>query len=213
VNQRIIQGNKLQVNVRKNKFQSLAMRGAAALALAAVFYMAPAGAVAVLCKDDLKNHMNVDSSLVSSCIDAGVGNIGNGQNDDFLNAGNTGWTDITSLASSLSFTQNGSTGTFSFDSTLWNTFGDIALGFKFGTGNQPDEWFVYLLNDLVSSGSWSFVNVFGKGGGLSHLTLYGGEEECCVNVPEPSTLTLFGAALSALALALRYRRRTFGSSY
>jgi hypothetical protein len=32
-------------------------------------------------------------------------------------------------------------------------------------------------------------------------------------VPEPSTLTLFGVALSALALALLYRRRTFGSSY
>jgi PEP-CTERM motif len=214
VNQRIILRSTLQVNVMKNRFQSLAMRGAAALALAAVFYVAPAGAIGVLCKDDLKNHMSLDSAFVSSCIDAGLGNIGNGKNDDFLNGGSaSGWTDITSLASFLSKTQNGSTGTFSFDPTLWDDFGSIALGFKFGTGNQPDEWFVYLLNDLVSSGSWTFFNVFGTGGGLSHLTLYGGEGECCVNVPEPNTLTLFGVALSALALALRYRRRTFGSSH
>jgi hypothetical protein len=162
--------------------------------------MAPAGAVPVLCEDVNLNHMLVDSSYVQSCIDAGVGNIGNGQNDDFLNAGNTGWTDITGDASFISFTQNGSTGTFSFDSSLWDDNGSIALGFKFGTGNQPDEWFVYLLQDLVSSGTWEFVNVFGTGGGLSHITLYGGEG---TTVPEPATLLLFGLGLLSLGFARR----------
>jgi hypothetical protein len=162
--------------------------------------MAPAGAVPVLCEDVNLNHMLVDGSYVQSCIDAGVGNIGNGQNDDFLNAGNTGWTDITGDASFISFTQNGSTGTFSFDSSLWDDNGSIALGFKFGTGNQPDEWFVYLLQDLVSSGTWEFVNVFGTGGGLSHITLYGGEG---TTVPEPATLLLFGLGLLSLGFARR----------
>jgi hypothetical protein len=174
--------------------------GAAALALAAALYMAPAAAAPILCEDPNLNHMLVDSSLVQSCIDAGVGNIGNGQNDDFLNAGNTGWTDISGSAS-LSFTQSGSTGTFSFDSSLWSDFESLAIGFKFGTGNQPDEWFVYLLQDLVSSGDWEFVNVFGKGGGLSHLTLYAGEETH--DAPEPATLALLGLGLLSLGFARR----------
>jgi hypothetical protein len=176
-----------------------AISGAAALALAAAFYMAPAGAVSILCEDPNLNHMLVDSAYVQSCIDAGVGNIGNGQNDDFLNAGNTGWTDISGSAS-LAFSQNGSTGTFSFDSSLWNTNDSLAIGFKFGTGNQPDEWFVYLLQDLVSSGNWEFVNVFGKGGGLSHLTLYSGGE---TTVPEPGVLALFALGLLSLGFARR----------
>jgi hypothetical protein len=176
-----------------------AIGGAAALALAAAFYMAPASSAPILCENINLNHMLVDSAYVQSCIDAGVGNIGNGQNDDFLNAGNTGWTDISSVAS-LSFTQNGSTGTFSFDSSLWNDFEDLAIGFKFGTGNEPDEWFVYLLQDLVSSGNWEFVNVFGTGGGLSHLTLYAGEDR---QVPEPAMLSLLGLGLLSLGFARR----------
>jgi hypothetical protein len=177
-----------------------AISGAAALALAAAFYMAPAGAVPVLCEDVNLNHMLVDGSYVQSCIDAGVGNIGNGQNDDFLNAGNTGWTDVTSQATTFGFSQNGSTGSFFFNPALWNTFDEIAIGFKFGTGNQPDEWFVYLLQDLVSSGTWEFVNVFGKGGGLSHLTFYAGEG---TTVPEPATLLLFSLGLLSLGFARR----------
>jgi hypothetical protein len=58
-------------------------------------------------------------------------------------------------------------------------------------GNQPDEWFVYLLDPLVSSGDWSFVNLFGTGGGLSHVQLYGVERG--TSVPEPGTLGLFGS--------------------
>jgi hypothetical protein len=174
---------------------------AAALALAAVCYTAPASAAPILCETITNNHMLVDSAFVQSCIDAGVGNIGNGQNDDFLNAGNTGWTDITGDASFLSFTQNGSTGTFSFDSSLWDDNDSIAIGFKFGTGNEPDEWFVYLLQDLVSSGNWSFVNVFGKGGGLSHLTLYGGGGD--TPVPEPAMLVLLSLGLLSLSFARR----------
>ena len=173
---------------------------AAVLALATVGYVTPASAVPVSCKVVTNNHMLVDSAHVQSCIDAGTGNIGNGQNDDFLNAGNTGWTDISSQAS-LSFTQNGSTGTFSFDSSLWDDFADLAIGFKFGTGNEPDEWFVYLLQDLVSSGNWEFVNVFGKGGGLSHLVLYAGEGT--TTVPEPAMLTLFGLGLLSFGFARR----------
>jgi ABC-type proline/glycine betaine transport system substrate-binding protein len=68
---------------------------AAVLAMAAFAYVAPASATPVSCKDLNQNYMNTDSAYVASCVDAGVGNIGNGQNDDFLNgAFGSGWTDI-----------------------------------------------------------------------------------------------------------------------
>jgi len=38
-----------------------------------------------------------------------------------------------------SFTQSGTTGKFSLDASLWQTWDEIAIGFKFGTGNKPDN--------------------------------------------------------------------------
>jgi hypothetical protein len=185
---------------------------AAVLALVAIGYVAPAAAVPVSCKDTSHNYMNVDSAYVASCIDAGVGNIGqDAKNDPFLNA-NSGWTLIGQIplaGNELgSFTQTGpvnptknNSGTFTIDPELWDDSADIAIGFKFGTGNQPDEWFVYLLQDLVSSGAWSFVNTHHRGGGLSHLALY--NIEGTHNVPEPATLTLLGLGLLSIGFARR----------
>lgn len=179
----------------------------ATAALAAAGFLAgPAGAVPVLCQSTERNHMFVDSSLVSSCVAAGVGNInGNTKTDDFLKGAGVGL-GYTGIGSG-SFTQNADkvTGTFSIDSSLWDTWSSIAIGFKFGTGNQPDEWFIYLLNGLVSSGDWQFVNVFGRGGGLSHIQLYGVERNE-TKVPEPGTLALFGLGLLGVAFAQRRRK-------
>jgi hypothetical protein len=131
-----------------------------------------------MCQNLAYDHMLIDSAYVSACIDAGKGNIGqaNQSNDDFIQAGNTGYT---TLAEPTIFTQTQTqtpaqtTGTFSIDASQWNNFNDLFIGFKFGTGNQPDNWFVYQLKDGVSSGSYTFINVFDRGGGLSHLALYG----------------------------------------
>ena len=183
-----------------------AISGMAAIALAAAAYVTPASAVPVLCENPAVNHMYVDSAYVASCIDAGVGNIGQAaHNDDFINGGHgDGWTRIADGG----FVQprGSSTGSFSLAASLWDDYETIAIGFKFGTGNKPDEWFVYLLNEFVSSGFWEFVNVFERGGGLSHVTLYGGEERDDHNVPEPATLTLLGLGLLGLGFAKRRRK-------
>ena len=179
------------------------MSCASALVLAALCFMGSAGAVPLLCEDVTVNHMYVDTSQVSSCLDAGVGNInGNAGTDDFLTGAGAG-SGLIGIAGG-SYTQSGASGTFSLDAGLWNSWSEIAIGFKFGTGNNPDGWFVYLLNPLISSGNWQFVNVFGRGGGLSHVQLYA--RSPATNVPEPGTLALLGVGLLGAGLSRRRKQ-------
>lgn len=177
--------------------------GALALALAAFSFAGSAGAVPLLCDDANVNHMYVDTSLVSECLGGGVGNVnGNPATDSFLTSDGAG-SGLVGIGSG-SYTQNGSTGTFTLDASLWESWDEIAIGFKFGTGNRPDEWFVYLLNPLIATGDWQFVNVFGRGGGLSHVQLYGGSPS--TNVPEPGTLALLGLGLLGAGVARRRKQ-------
>jgi hypothetical protein len=176
---------------------------AAAIALAAIAFATPASAVPLLCQNTAVNHMYVDTGYVSSCLGAGEGNInGNAITDDFLTGEGAGL-GLLGIGSGA-FTQSGANGTFSFNANLWDTWSNIAVGFKFGTGNRPDEWFVFLLNPSVSSGTWQFVNVFNRGGGLSHVRLYGTAGG--TSVPEPGTLALLGLGLIGTVLVSRRKQ-------
>jgi hypothetical protein len=170
-----------------------------------LFLPGTALAADILCEDVTKNHMLVDDDYVSACLDAGAGNLtGNPANDAFLTGVGGAYELIDKSddpGSDIDFTQNNGSGTFSFSPSLWSTYSEIAIGFKFGTGNIADEWFVFLLQPNVASGAWTFVNMGGKGGGLSHVALYGTEG---VSVSEPATLSLLAMGL----LGVGFTRRT-----
>jgi hypothetical protein len=179
-------------------------------------------------EDSSKNHMLIDSGLVAACLASGVGNInGNPGNDPFLTDAGAGYelaskSDGTNLFD-IDYTQgedpNKGLGTWSFDAAFWDTYEFGAIGFKFGTGNKPDMWFIYELLPGVTGGLWEFVNVFGKGGGLSHVNLYGilgdittiGDEPPPIittnSVPEPATAGLMLASLGLLGMSMYRRRR------
>ncbi len=185
-----------------HKFAALATFAAALIGLSA-----PVAAAPVFCtaESTTLNYMGVDDSQVSACLLSGVGNIGQAAHNDpfLLSPAGAGWTNVSDGAD-LDFDQDGSTGTWSFNSSMWDDNANLAIGFKFGTGNKADEWFVYSLQDLVSSGNWQFFNIGGTGGGLSHLVLYANGER---TVPEPGTLALLGLGLAGLGFAKRRRRK------
>ena len=70
----------------------------------------------------------------------------------------------------------------------------------------------FTLNDLVSVGSWTFINVGQRGGGFTNAQLYGSGAKDLVarevtNVPEPGTISLLGAGLLVGVFAQRRLRR------
>lgn len=163
--------------------------------------MAQAGVVLCSESSDL-NRMSIDETLVSACLDSGSGNI-NGNNDAFQQA-YPGY-ELASKSDaanpfSITYSQSGSSGTWSIDESFWSSFSTGAIGFKFGTGGTPDEWFVFSLVDFATGGDWSFLpSEDARGGGLSHINLYGMDR--IQDVPEPASVMLLLLGMAGLLVA------------
>jgi hypothetical protein len=182
-----------------------------AIALAGLAVSTSALAAPVTCLDTAANHMIISDAIVTRCLDAGSGNItGRNHNDQFINNDTTGDGYVSAGKSdganpfAISYTQSrsgGNTiGTFTLAESFWDEAVFGAIGFKFGTGNRSDAWFVFELQHGMTSGSFTFVNVFGRGGGLSHVNLY---RVPGVAVAEPSGLVLLGLGVIGAGLARR----------
>ena len=191
------------------KFKAVLM---ASMTLSAALLAGSANAGLIACQQisTTNNYMKVADIAVSTCVDSGMGELtGTDSTDAFLQA-NNGWVGIGgATGAQLTKTSSQTTGSFALDSNVWNSWENLLIGFRFGTGNQPDGWFVYTLNDLVSAGTWTFVNVGGLGGGFTNAQLYASGEKTVLaqtptSVPEPGTVWMLGAGLLALGL-LRLR--------
>lgn len=194
------------------------------IAAAGLLCFGTANAAPVNCAENapqpFTNYMQIDDSMVSACLASGYGNgndangvqlgnlTGNASNDPYLyyhapdGSESAGKSDG---ANPYNISYNSTTVTF--DSSFWDDYSSGAIGFKFGTGGDPDEWFVYQLIAGVTSVDWTFFNVPNqrgqvRGGGLSHVNLYGIPG---TTVAAPVTLALLGLGLFALASVRRQR--------
>lgn len=87
-------------------------------------------------------------------------------------------------------------GSFSFDSSIWDDYEEIVVVLKGGKTADGSKWSAYLLNQDVFEGFWIFgLGNKGQLKELSHLTIYGSDS---VVIPVPAALWLFASGLLTL---------------
>src|SRR6476660_6640310 len=107
------------------KFKAVLM---ASTTLCAALLAGSANAGFIACQQisTTNNYMEVADTTVSTCVDSGMGELtGTEPTDAFLQA-NSGWVGISgATAVQLTKTSTQTTGSFSLDSTLWNSWENL----------------------------------------------------------------------------------------
>jgi hypothetical protein len=97
---------------------------------------------------------------------------------------------------------NNVAGTWSIDSSFWTIYGIAAITMHVGHGNGNPDYFAWLITPNQLSGTFSYRDLDGKGGGLSNLFLFGsGTPE--LKLPEPNIALLLFVGLCAIFFARR----------
>jgi hypothetical protein len=100
-------------------------------------------------------------------------------------------------------------GTWSLNNYPWSTYPYAALTFHLGNGGGDPDWFMFLLPQYATHGTFDISKLSGKGGGFSNVVLWADPPtnpgDPNTPVPEPASLLLFGTGLAGLAMQLRRR--------
>ena len=132
---------------------------------------------AVVCKTG--NDENIHSPAQVSALFGGSwikeGELtGNGTNDLFSVVLTTG-----------SWGESNVAGTWSLDSSFWSTYGLAVITMHVGHGKGDPDYFAWSLTQGAESGTFSYRDLDGRGGGISNLFLFGsGDPTTTILLPE-----------------------------